>query len=107
MSEENTRASRVAHRSRWPQDGALEWRSARTLKARDWFLKTLDYASECSCKHVTILVGAKFEGESHKESLNRAADELNWRLEKARAEGLVLGVEAHVGSLTPRPKSAA
>ena len=70
-------------------------------------MKTLDYASECSCKHVTILVGAKFEGESHKESLNRAADELNWRLEKARAEGLVLGVEAHVGSLTPRPKSAA
>ena len=28
MSEENTLASRVAHRSRWAQDGALEARSA-------------------------------------------------------------------------------
>ena len=46
-------------------------------KARDWFIKALDYAAECECKHVTGLPGAHFETESYDDSFARAVDELN------------------------------
>ena len=78
---------------------------ARRRKARDWFLKTLEYAAECGCAHVTTLPGVYNEGESRADSFNRAVDELNWRVAKAGEHGIVFGVEAHVGSLAPRPKS--
>lgn len=81
-------------------------KEARRRKARDWFLKTLEYAAECGCAHVTTLPGVYNEGESRADSFSRAVDELNWRVAKAHEHGIVFGVEAHVGSLTPRPKSA-
>ena len=54
-------------------------------KARDWFIKALDYAAECECKHVTGLPGAHFEAESYDDSFARAVDELNWRVDQAKA----------------------
>ena len=45
-------------------------------KARDWFIKALDYAAECECKHVTGLPGAHFDTESYNDSFARAVDEL-------------------------------
>lgn len=78
---------------------------ARRRKARDWFLKTLEYAAECGCAHVTTLPGVYNEDESRADSFSRAVDELNWRVAKAGEHGIVFGVEAHVGSLAPRPKS--
>jgi sugar phosphate isomerase/epimerase len=78
----------------------------RRQLARDWLLKTLDYAAGCGCEHVTILPGVEFEDESPADSFARAADELAWRLEQANHRRLTLGVEAHVGSLVPDPPSA-
>ena len=75
-------------------------------KARDWFIKTLDYAAECECEHVTGLPGAHFETESYDDSFARAVDELNWRVDQAKAYGIVFGVEAHIGSIVPEPGPA-
>ncbi len=78
---------------------------ARRLKAREWYLKALEYAAECGCRHVTTLPGVHNRGESRADSFGRAVDELNWRVAQAKEHGIVFGVEAHVGSLVPRPKS--
>ncbi len=80
--------------------------AARRQRARDWFARTLEYASGCGCEHVTVLPGVAFEDESREDSLNRAADELAWRVAQAKAAGITLGTEAHVGSLVPEPTSA-
>src|SRR5712671_2075151 len=37
--------------------------AARRRRARDWFLKALDYANAGGAKHVTILPGINFENE--------------------------------------------
>ena len=66
----------------------------RRRLARDWFVKTLEYASACSCKHVTILPGVHFEEESADDSFARAVEELSWRVEQAKKSGITLGTEA-------------
>jgi sugar phosphate isomerase/epimerase len=80
--------------------------SARRRKARDWFLRTLDYAAAAGAKHVTTLPGVLFKEEKPAESWRRSCAELSWRVEQACRHRLVFGVEAHVGSLAPNPKAA-
>jgi sugar phosphate isomerase/epimerase len=80
--------------------------AARRKVARDWFLRTLDYAAAAGAKHVTTLPGVAFERERPAASWQRTCDELAWRLEQARAHALIFSVEAHVGSLAPDPKAA-
>ena len=80
--------------------------ATRREQARDWFLRTLDYANACNCKHVTALPGVLFDEDSPGESLDRCQTELAWRVERARAAGIVFGVEAHVGSIVPTPHQA-
>ena len=77
----------------------------RRKKARDWFLMTLDYAAGCGCEHVTILPGVHFESESYGASLDRAVEELAWRVDQADRNGIVLGTEAHVGSIIASPEA--
>lgn len=79
---------------------------ARRRKARDWFLRTLDYAAAGGARHVTTLPGVLFPEERPAESWRRSCAELAWRVEQARRHRLVFGVEAHVGSLAPNPKAA-
>ncbi len=81
--------------------------AARRQTARESFARLLDYASACGCGHVTLLPGVHVTGESLSASTARAVDELAWRVAQAQAAGLVLGVEAHVGSLVPTPEAAA
>ena len=80
--------------------------AARRRKARDWFLKTLDYATACGSKHVTSLPGVAFEKEKPAESWRRSCEELAWRVERAKEQKITFSVEAHVGSIAPTPKSA-
>jgi sugar phosphate isomerase/epimerase len=80
--------------------------ASRRQKARDYFLKTLDYAAACGCQHVTTLPGIHFETESYEASFARTEDELAWRVEQANKHDIVFGVEAHVGSIVPDPDSA-
>ncbi len=80
--------------------------AARRQKARDWFLRALDYANGCGCPHVTALPGVLFDNETVEESLHRCHDELAWRVGEAQKAGIIFGVEAHVGSLAPTPQAA-
>ena len=74
--------------------------------ALDQFARTLDYATAAGSKHVTILPGVIFKNESRGASLARAADELSWRVEKAAAMKLTVGIEPHVGSIVDTPERA-
>ena len=75
-------------------------------KARDLFECTLDYAAACGAKHVSALPGVQFAEEPLADSLGRAADDLAWRCGQAASRKLFFSVEAHVGSIVPRPKQA-
>ena len=79
---------------------------ARRRKARDMFVKTLQFASALGSRHVSALPGVLFEDEPTRASWDRCAEELGWRLEQARKADLVFSVEAHVGSIAPTPKEA-
>lgn len=79
----------------------------RRRHARGQFERTVEYAALLGARHVTTLPGVLFEGEPPESSWGRAVEELAWRVERARAHGVVFGVEAHVGSLVPRPDLAA
>src|SRR3954453_5237565 len=74
---------------------------SRRQKARDWFLKTLEYAARCGAKHVTTLPGVRFDSESPSGSWQRSCSELGWRVEQSKKHRIVFGVEAHVGSIVP------
>ncbi len=78
----------------------------RRQKARDWFLKTLEYARLCGCRHVTTLPGVHFESEPYADSFARSVEELAWRVEQAQQQQIIFGVEAHVGSIVPEPAAA-
>ena len=81
-------------------------KAARRRHARDWFLKTLDYAAAAGAKHVTTLPGVYFEGEKPSDSWQRTCDELVWRVEQAKDHRIIFGIEAHVGSIVPNPRTA-
>jgi sugar phosphate isomerase/epimerase len=74
--------------------------------AREQFMRALDYANAAGADHVTILPGVAFADESNETSVDRSADELNWRVAQAKAAGLQVGVEPHVGSLFDTPEKA-
>lgn len=78
----------------------------RRHKAREWFLRTADYANAANCKHVTALPGVHNEGEDYESSFLRAVDELAWRANEAKNRGVVFSTECHVGSIAPEPTSA-
>jgi sugar phosphate isomerase/epimerase len=80
--------------------------AARRRRARDWFLKTLEYATAGGARHVTTLPGVLFEDEPSADSWKRCCDELAWRVEQAKPWSIIFSVEAHVGSIAPRPKDA-
>lgn len=78
----------------------------RRNHAREAFLRMLDYAKHAGARHVTTLPGVVFTEESEVDSWHRAVAELQWRVEQAKAHGLVFGVEPHVGSITSSPEAA-
>jgi sugar phosphate isomerase/epimerase len=80
--------------------------ASKRRKARELFLRTLDYAEGCGSHHVSALPGVHFPDEPLGVSLGRACEELAWRVERAGARKLVFSVEAHIGSIASRPKQA-
>jgi sugar phosphate isomerase/epimerase len=78
----------------------------RRRKARDLFLRTLDFAEACKSRHVSALPGVHFDDEPRSASLARSCDELAWRAEQAHNRNIVFSVEAHVGSIASRPQQA-
>ena len=79
---------------------------SKRKKARDLFLRTLDYTRACKGAHVSALPGVYFPGESKEKSWARCVTELAWRVERAKEAKCIFGVEAHIGSLVPHPREA-
>ena len=75
-------------------------------RAREAFRQVLDYAAECKGRHVTILPGAFFDGVGAREATALSADEMAWRVERARAYKITLAFEPHIGSLANTPTRA-
>lgn len=75
-------------------------------KARDWFLRCMDYTEASGCRHITALPGVHFPEETVEASLTRSKAELAWRLAQAQPRGLDFSIEAHVGSIVPTPSAA-
>ena len=79
----------------------------RRQRARDWFERALEYAATCGAAHVSISPGVPFaDDEPRADSPARAHAELAWRVERACAAGIVMGVEPHLGSVAARPQEA-
>jgi sugar phosphate isomerase/epimerase len=80
--------------------------ASRRRQARDWFERAVAYTIEAGGRHLSALPGIDFEGTPRDESLSRCRDELAWRCETARGQGITFSVEAHVGSIAPTPAEA-
>jgi sugar phosphate isomerase/epimerase len=75
-------------------------------RSRALFRDMLELAARLGAPGLTILPGIHWPGESHDDSFRRAAEELGWRAEQARGEGLRFSVEPHVGSVAETPELA-
>lgn len=79
---------------------------AERARGRELFLRMLEFALRCNAAHLTGLPGVEWEGVPWETSLQRSAEELAWRVERAQQAGIVYSVEAHVGSIVPTPQKA-
>jgi sugar phosphate isomerase/epimerase len=75
-------------------------------QAAEFFWRLLELTARCNARHMTILPGVHFPSESHEDSFKRTVEELTWRVETAHQMGIVLSVEAHIGSIAPNPALA-
>ena len=75
-------------------------------KARDLFLRSLEFSAACGCGHVSGVPGVHFDDEPVSASFDRTCEELAWRCEQAEQRGLVYSVEPHVGSIVQQPRQA-
>jgi len=74
------------------------------LEARKLFTDVLDLAARLEAPGVTLVPGVNWPGRPARESLERAADELQWRTARARDLGLRCSFEPHIGSVTSTPE---
>jgi sugar phosphate isomerase/epimerase len=80
--------------------------AAERERSRGLFRDMLELAARLGAPGLTILPGIHWPRESHADSFGRAAEELAWRSEQARREGLRFSVEPHVGSVAETPALA-
>ena len=73
-------------------------------RSRALFRDMLELAVRLESPGLTILPGIEWPDDPG--SFDRAVDELAWRAEEARREGLRFSVEPHVGSIVPTPDLA-
>jgi len=73
-------------------------------RARALFDDVADLAARLEAPGVTLVPGVVFAGQSPDEALDRAADELQWRAERAARLGLRCSIEAHIGSVCDTPE---
>jgi sugar phosphate isomerase/epimerase len=70
------------------------------------FLDMVELATRIGAPGMTTLPGIHWPDEPYEDSFARASEELGWRAERARGEGLQFSVEPHVGSVVPTPAQA-
>jgi sugar phosphate isomerase/epimerase len=81
-------------------------KSQRDRQRRE-FYRFLEFALLIDAPGMTFLPGVAWPDESIDDSLRRAADELEWRIETARSFGVGVSVEPHAGSVIDTPANMA
>jgi sugar phosphate isomerase/epimerase len=79
--------------------------AAERRKSRDLFARCLGLVTACGGKHMTALPGIPWQGESLEASTSRSADELAWRVDQAKAAGVVFSIEPHLESIVESPEA--
>jgi len=74
-------------------------------KARDLFLRTLEFTVKCNVSHLSAGAGIHWDDEDIDVSFKRDAEELAWRVEQAEAVGVTFAIEPHANSLASRPEA--
>ncbi len=72
-------------------------------KARDLFERTLELSARCNARHMSSLPGVHWEIESRNDSMQRCAEELSWRIDRALQVGVTFSIEPHAGSIVATP----
>jgi sugar phosphate isomerase/epimerase len=72
-------------------------------RSREIFRRALDLTVRWDAKHITALPGAPFTGSTLDENMDRAAEELAWRVQEAATADVMFAVEPHIGSIIPTP----
>jgi sugar phosphate isomerase/epimerase len=75
-------------------------------RSRALFIDMADYAEELGSPGITTLPGIDFAELGHDASLERSAEELQWRAEHLAGRGMALSVECHIGSVAATPRDA-
>lgn len=75
-------------------------------ESRALFLDMARFASVLGAPGITMVPGLDFETWGHRDSLARAAEELQWRAEYLKREGMAFSVECHIGSVAASPVDA-
>jgi len=75
-------------------------------RSRALFADMLELAVRSGAPGMTMLPGIDWPGESHSVSFARCVEELSFRAERARAEGVRFSIEPHLGSLVQEPAEA-
>jgi sugar phosphate isomerase/epimerase len=76
-------------------------------RARELFADVLELAARLGAPGVTLLPGIAWPGRAERDPLQRAADELQWRAERARRLGMRCSIEPHIGSVVATPEAVA
>jgi len=76
-------------------------------KAREVFLRGLEFTARCNAVHMTSLPGVPWKQDGPGDSLRRCSEELAWRVEQARAMSVVYSIEPHTWSIVPTPEAHA
>jgi sugar phosphate isomerase/epimerase len=76
-------------------------------RGRSLFRSMLDLCEQLDAPGITMLPGTHWQGESHEDSLQRAAGELGLRAAEASERGRRLSVEPHIDSVCVTPADAA
>jgi sugar phosphate isomerase/epimerase len=75
-------------------------------RSRALFADMLVLAGLTGAPGLTMLPGIDWAGETHEDSFERSVEELAFRSERARAEGLRFSIEPHLGSVVQDPTEA-
>jgi len=76
----------------------------RRRSARQFFDDLIELAESVDADGITILPGVEHPGQSQVSALELTARELEFRLDRARARGLRVSIEPHVGSHLDTPE---
>lgn len=79
---------------------------AERSRSRALFEDMLELAILIGSPGMTTLPGVDWQGEGHADSFGRSVEELGWRVERARAAGVRLSIEPHLGSIAQAPGEA-